>query len=494
MNWLRNIASNYVRFIAGLAVMAVMTPVIIDAIGLNSYGQWAIIFAAIGLVSLSDLGFATAAIKFLAEAADDQKQLGEMTGSLLAVYSALTLLCGATVVLVYLVGWMPLNDAFLLLGFSTTVLMATSVHRAYLIAAGQQEVVNWIIVTGTLAQAALTWFLLARGDGVLGMAAAHCLSSLVQALLFVIVARWRFFPTPAFRHIRRHAMRIAQFSVWALLANICFMLILRVDPLLIEAILNPEAVALFAIALKVGEQVLLFNKQFSNALLPLISRYQSSEQAQSRRELLVYATRYLLVFAAPLTLLLAASSQDLLRIWIGAAVVGGADSLSVLAVAALASTIQFNAANVLGMSGQPRFVATSMLLSATLKIALGLLLLDSLGIVGAAIASLVAALVCEAGRNVWKACRLTGLNVSEFIVRGVVPGTVCALPALGMAMADAEAENLWQLLATCSVYGVISLSLFWFCCFNSEDRRFFNHFFKQEDQKEGTPCVQSTAN
>ena len=66
MIWLKNILSNYLRFFAGLAVMAVMTPVIIQHIGVESYGLWVIVYALIGIVSLSDLGFATAAIKFLA--------------------------------------------------------------------------------------------------------------------------------------------------------------------------------------------------------------------------------------------------------------------------------------------------------------------------------------------------------------------------------------------------------------------------------------------
>ena len=64
MNWLMNIASNYIRFIASVLVMAIMTPIIIEAVGVEQYGLWAIVYAVIGLVSLADLGFATAAIKY----------------------------------------------------------------------------------------------------------------------------------------------------------------------------------------------------------------------------------------------------------------------------------------------------------------------------------------------------------------------------------------------------------------------------------------------
>lgn len=494
MNWLRNIASNYLRFLTSLGVMAVMTPVIINAIGVETYGQWAIVFAAIGLVSLSDLGFATAAIKFLAEAANDSNRLKAMTGSLLAVYAALTVLCAAIVGMVHYFELMPLETVFLLLGASSVALMATSVHRAYLIALGRQELVDWTIIAGSLAQAILTWVLLAEGMGVLGMALAHCLATVLQALLFVLIAGGLRFPAPAFDAIGEHVRCIAGFSVWALIANVCFMLILRIDPLLIEALLTPAAVALFAIALKVGEQVLLFNKQFSNALLPLISRHQS-EDASGRRELLLYATRYLLVFAAPVTLLLAASAEDLLRLWIGPAVSGASLSLSVLSLAALASTTQFNAANVLGMSGHPRFVAMTMLASAALKICLGLILLNVMGIVGAAIASLVAALACESLMNIRRACQETGLGIGTFVIQALMPGLICAIPAALMAVFDAPAESLPEMMARCAVYGTGSLALFGLLFFRQSDRAFFERFMtnKSFTEKGASTCAQSIA-
>ena len=74
MIWLKNIVSNYLRFFASLASMAVLTPIIIQHLGVESYGTWVIVYALIGIVSLSDLGFATAAIKFLAEAQSNNRE------------------------------------------------------------------------------------------------------------------------------------------------------------------------------------------------------------------------------------------------------------------------------------------------------------------------------------------------------------------------------------------------------------------------------------
>ncbi len=492
MIWLRNIASNYLRFITSLMVMAVMTPVIIHSIGVTAYGEWAIVFAAIGLVSLSDLGFATAAIKFLAEAAvESTERLQEVTGSLLMVYAGVTLLCGVIVAAVFGAGVMPLDQVFLLLGVSTTFIMATSVHRAFLIAIGRQETVNWITILGTLLQAMLTWKLLDQGFGVLGMALAHAVSMSGQAVLFTLLASAHRFPLPSVHGLGEHIGQIASFSVWALIANVCFMLILRVDPLLIEVLMNPEAVALFAIALKVGEQILLFNKQFSNALLPLISQRQAADQKSGRAALLIFSTRYLMVFAAPITLLLAFNAEDLLVLWIGQSVAGASLSLGILAVAVLGSTMQFNAANIVGMSGHPRYVAMTMVGSAFVKVALGCLLMLHFGIAGAAVGTLVAALCVEAARNIYKACELTAVPLKVFIHRSLLPGLICTLPAGVLALVDAPAENLLSLVVSCGAYGMLSLLIFGLIFVSQEDKQFFQNFFHNRETPSCAPSIAS---
>ena len=63
--------------------------------------------------------------------------------------------------------------------------------------------------------------------------------------------------------------------------------------------------------------------------------------------------------------------------------------LQILMAAVFFSTLQLNAANVLGMSGGHRSVAWTMLGSAALNITLSIILIPRLGLAGAALATLV---------------------------------------------------------------------------------------------------------
>ena len=190
MIWLKNIVSNYLRFFTSLASMAVLTPIIIQHLGVESYGTWVIVYALIGIVSLSDLGFATAAIKFLAEAQSNNNELvrNKITGALVFVYAILTLFCFSLVLLIYTLELTPRGDIFLLLGTASTIVIGTSVHRAALIANGQQYLVNWIAIVGTLLQAFLTYKLLQQGWGIEGVAMSHFVGTSLQALCCVPIA------------------------------------------------------------------------------------------------------------------------------------------------------------------------------------------------------------------------------------------------------------------------------------------------------------------
>jgi O-antigen/teichoic acid export membrane protein len=65
--WLLNILSSYLRFVVSIGAVVFVTPLIIERIGLESYGIWALVLATVGLLGLMDFGLATSAVKFVAE-------------------------------------------------------------------------------------------------------------------------------------------------------------------------------------------------------------------------------------------------------------------------------------------------------------------------------------------------------------------------------------------------------------------------------------------
>ena len=95
------------------------------------------------------------------------------------------------------------------------------------------------------------------------------------------------------------------------------LIILRIDPVVIKAFLPLSAVAVYAIAAKVSEYTYLLNKQFSNALMPLVSQSKGAGDADTIRRVLIDGTRFLMAIAVPFIVLLYFYADDIIRLWMG---------------------------------------------------------------------------------------------------------------------------------------------------------------------------------
>ena len=99
MQWVINIATNYLRFAASMIAVFCMTPYVIGKLGLEMFGLWSLIYSVIGLFGLMDFGLATAAVKYVAEAtgSKDEEGRNQTLATLLLIYLVIGLLCMALV-------------------------------------------------------------------------------------------------------------------------------------------------------------------------------------------------------------------------------------------------------------------------------------------------------------------------------------------------------------------------------------------------------------
>ena len=154
----------------------------------------------------------------------------------------------------------------------------------------------------------------------------------------------------------------------------------------------------------------MLNKQFSNALMPLVSSSAGAGDVEMVRTILVDGTRLLMIVAAPVLGLLFFHAETIVTLWVGPELHEVILPLRILLVAVFFSTLQLNAANVLGMAGGHRGVAWTMLGSAALNICLSLVLIPRMGLAGAAVSTLAAAFMLEFAVMVKRACGRQGVR------------------------------------------------------------------------------------
>jgi len=487
MHWILNIATNYLRFAVSMVVVFLMTPYIIGQLGMETFGLWSLIFAVIGIFGLLDFGFATAAVKTVAETtgAGDEAGRNSVLASLLLLYTLIGLLSLLLVMTLAApaADWFDLtesqHDMFLpviwILGLAVSLNFPASLFKATLSGAGRMHVVNAVELVMVLVNAGLVYILLEAGHGITGLAISTALTMVGTSLALIPLA-YRLLPgfSLSWRLMSLQNIRpLLSFSAYAFLANVAVLVILRLDPVVIKLFLPLSAVALYAVAAKVSEYTFLLNKQFSNALMPLVSQLHGRGDHEAIRRIMTDGTRFLLALAVPGIGLLYYYSPAFIQLWLGAEFAVSADLLRILLLALIPVTLQLNAANILGMTGQHRFLAIAMLVSAGLNLLLSMALIAAFGLPGAALGTLAAVLLVEAAFILPRACRHSGVTAATFLGKVVWP----ALPALLPMMLTAMALDRW--LATDSLgllffkvvlCGIVYLSSFLFTGLSRTER------------------------
>ncbi|MGB0713802.1 MAG: oligosaccharide flippase family protein [Gammaproteobacteria bacterium] len=488
MRWILNIATSYLKFLINIVVVFFMTPYIVSMVGIDDFGLWTLIFAVIGIFGLMDMGFATAGVKYVAETfgSEDHDRRNHILGTLFTVYSGIGLVCMGVVAITAgpAGGWFDLEPGqqgdfaqlVWLLGIALALSFPASVFKSALTGAGRMDLVNGIGLLLIIVQAGLTIALLEAGWGLMALAIAAAVNLLGQSVLLIpftyrLIPRFSIAPG-GFR--RDMVKDLLSFSMYAFIANVAVLIILRIDPVVIKLFLPLSAVAIYAIASRVSEYTYLLNKQFSNALMPLVSQSHGAGNDAAILSVLLDGTRFLMGVAIPFIGLLFFYTPEIIDLWMGPDFADSAPLLRILLLAALFSTVQLNAANVLGMTGHHRLVAGAMIGSALLNLGLSIVLIQVFELPGVAYATLIAAFIVEMGIIVPRACASRGISYGRFIKEGLLPALPAIVPMLAVALALAAwitPTGLWNVFWQGGLAGITFVIAFLFTGVKADERR-----------------------
>ena len=175
--------------------------------------------------------------------------------------------------------------------------------------------------------------------------------------------------------------------------------------------------------------------------------------------------------------------------WVGVDFRPAATLLQVLLVAIFFSTLQFNAANLNGMSGNHHIVATSLLMAATIKVLLTIELLPRFDLIGAAIATLVAVVSCEATINLRQACRYSHTPFRNLFTQAVMPGLICSTPSILLALLVPTPQGFVSLILVNALYGILAIALFIIFFVGTEDQIQVRKLLKLKEEKSCAPSI-----
>jgi len=228
--------------------------------------------------------------------------------------------------------------------------------------------------------------LLVAGFGAVGAVTGTVLSKALGAVVAVYLA-YRLLPFSLRGPAERMYREMLEFSVPLMLSSGMVLVIGQTDTFLLGAFLASGEVGVYNIAFNLQEAGYYFLYPVSFLLPPVITRLQTNERSDEIRRTYQIATKWMSLTTLPLFLLVFLFPEVVINVSFGSEYLAGSTALRVLMLAPLVSVFLGANGKTLVALGHNKTNMYVNGVTAALNVSLNLVLIPTIGILGAAIAS-----------------------------------------------------------------------------------------------------------
>ena len=438
---LRNGIANLLGGVLPALVTIATTPYVIKTLGDSSYGVLTLITAIIGYFAIIDINVTAGSVKYVAEhhATGNTRLRNQTMTSGFFMYLLIGLVGGA---LILLFADTLIHRVFLVPEALRAEALAALQLAAFGFVFGQMQ-----IYLGSVPQAirrfdqsaivealfgVLTPFaavlVLWLGYGLFEVVAVRIVASVLNLLLLAGVIR-RLMPDFVFERPTRQTLgALGRFSGFAYLNRLAVIAYAQGDKLIIGALVSMSALTYYAVPFLLVNRVFSLSYRLSGVMFPVASALAANKKLDDLREVYLYSSRYVFFANCALAVLLTSLAHEILLHWVGPSVAaGGASILVLITLSALIDSLTNAPSLVNDGLGKPEVTGSFSIARAALGIALALLLVNLLGVLGAALAQLITSIVMVSVFVAYVHGRTVPVSLGDYLRVVVVP----SLPVIG---------------------------------------------------------------
>lgn len=442
---LSGVAASYLSAGVTMVVGLLLTPVILRHLGRDAYGVWAIIGQIVGYVALTDFGMRSTLQAHVSHYShtNDRRLMGEMVSTGLAIQFALAIACAALgfAVLPFLgslirdaaVSMTTVRWTFIGAVLVRAISFPMEVFDQYLVGHQLVATSNLLGILSYVIRALVILLLLTRGVGLLSLPlSAFVAQGVTFVTTLVRVRRLSPWLTIGRAWVTSEWMKkLLGFSSWSFVGTMAAMVIYNTDNIVIGRMLGASYVTTYVLSRRLVEILRENINRVNNVLRPGIGDVLGKGEMELARSLFLRGMRVSVGVAVVGGILVGFIAPRFIPLWVGSGNWGG--SLLVwVSVAATVVLSAFHFASVFLMGAlKVRVVALSRIAEAILNLGLTIVFIKAgLGIVGAALGTLVACCVLSGWLLPHRAIRHLGIPPAAFGRSVVAP-----LARVGAALA-----------------------------------------------------------
>ena len=404
----RNTLANGAGQVAGVIVTLILTPFLIDGLGTDGFGVWALALSFSflgGYASLTDVGIEVAIARYIAEARSDadSEAASEVASTGMAFFALIAVVAAPLVValsypLTHLFG-IPddLRDGavvcFACVGGQLIFELPARVFFASLEGAQRYVTFQAIEFMRTVLQSVLFVIVLITGVGVGGLGAALMASSLVVLVVAAVAARHA---APEVHVRRRYVSRsrfrtLFTFGGQYFFIRICGTLYRQMDKAIVGVALGPRVVTSYEVANRIQQGASMVQSVAASALLPATAYLRRSTDVL--RELYLRGTNYSTAVGIAVAAAGFIFAEDLIRTWVGERLSGSADGARLFLLFVALTAVHAVGTSMIIALGRMKFVIVVTLVFIAVNLGLSIALVGPMGYEGVILGTVIAQVV-----------------------------------------------------------------------------------------------------
>lgn len=472
----RNALCNWAGMLTHLLTGFVVAPFLVHHLGQTGYGLWILIAALTSYFGALDLGVGGSVARNVAflRAKNDRDGVNSLVSTALAILAGAALLA----VLATLAA-MPLffvlfkvepqqvssaRLALFLVGCQLAAWFVLCIGDGLLWAYQRFDVQNLVDIPTLVVRAGLTFWLIGQGGGLVTLAWITLGTSVASGILKLALC---FGLDPGLRLgpslIRRESARcLYGYGVWFFLMSLARTIAPQIAPQVIGGRLAVALVTPFSIATRLLGYASAFLISGSQVLAPVATGLYAAGQHDQQRRLFLEGGKYCLALALLFATLFVCLGPALILLWMGPDLSHAWILLVLLLAGELLPMSQWITYSMILAMSRHKLTACLNLIEGVLILGLSLLLVQTHGLVGVAVAVAIPSALCRGLGPMLYGCRLTGVPLAAYLRQVfAAPLLLAAGPAAALAAVVAwrPPTNWVDLFVYGGVYAIVYVAV-----------------------------------
>ena len=385
-----------------------LTPYMINKLGVERYGVWAIVGVLTGYFSILDLGIGSAFVKYISEfyTKNEHKKISQIitTGMVFYMFLGVILIAGGILILQPLLSLFKIpasmydEASFVFLAGIILFALANPISVFSSLQGGLQrmDISNKLNVLISIPNTVGIIYMLEKGYGLRGLMINNAFTFVIVAVANIIVA-YRIFPqlkvssglfdTKILRKLFNYGYKLQ-------IARISSMISGQIDKLLIGYYLSVGLITFYQLGSSVIEQAKTAVLLFLSALIPAFSEIDARGDRKKLLDGYTRISKYIALLAIPLFSFIFISSYQLIRVWMGSGYEKAAWIIMILAPGWLFAILSGVRSVLVQAIDKPGIEMKAGIVAAIVNIPLSVFFIIKLGFIGVALGTTIA-LLCS---------------------------------------------------------------------------------------------------